>query len=98
MSKETNDKNSTKPMTYNALLTPVIQEAILNDEGISKLMKQLNRLYLTAMPIGTKHHDGQVIFKYSDEVNKADAQIKELIEERKNQIIHNYRYAIHNGR
>ncbi len=85
-------------ITIDTLLTPVIQDAIMNDEMINKLMERLNRLYLNAIPIGIKHNNEQVIIRYSEQINKADAEIKKLIEERKKQIINAYMYSKPNGR
>lgn len=65
-------------------------KALLEDAEIIELQEKLNRLYLNAIPIGILKHSNPVQFIYSDEVNKADAKIKEMIKYRQKQIIAHY--------
>lgn len=63
-----------------------IIEAILNDEVICSLKRELSQLYLIHSPVVIIKNDGTIETKWDDEIDHRAKVIKELIAHRVDQI------------
>ena len=92
MSKENTVENTKKPMAYDALLSPVVLEAIKNDAQIKALNQRMNDLYKYSTPKYVMQTNGEINAVNSKEFDEAVSKIIEQIELRQQQIMSAYNW------
>ena len=66
------------------------REAILNDKHRQDLFKQLFDLYAKSLPIILKKKNGDIICRYTDEVEQSADNIRKLIQLRDDEIFNSF--------
>lgn len=79
-------------INYDRMLSPVVLEAILNDDQIKALNQRMNDLYKYSTPKYVMQTNGEVNAVNSKEFDEAVAKIVEQIELRQQQIISAYNW------
>ena len=92
MKKENTANEPTKAMPYDALLSPVVLDAIQNDAQIKALNQRMNDLYKYSTPKYVMQTNGEINAVNSKEFDKAVANIIEQIELRQQQIMSAYNW------